>query len=59
MSSSPALVSVIMSGKNESNEAVQRRAPLSPDLPREKLPKDLQKIVDDEDSLLDQIYDGT
>lgn len=28
-------------------------------LPREKLPKDLQKIVDDEETLLDQIYDGT
>ncbi|KAL8818483.1 MAG: hypothetical protein Q9223_002889 [Gallowayella weberi] len=29
-------------------------------LPREKLPKDLQKLVDDDDeSLIDQIYDGT
>ena len=27
-------------------------------LPQGKLPKDLQKLVDDEDSLLDQIYDG-
>jgi len=27
--------------------------------PREKLPKDLQKIVDDDETLLDQIYDGT
>ncbi|KAL8919264.1 MAG: hypothetical protein Q9172_005048 [Xanthocarpia lactea] len=27
--------------------------------PREKLPKDLQRIVDDDDSLLDQLYDGT
>lgn len=27
--------------------------------PREKLPNDLQKLVDDEDSLLDQVYDGT
>ena len=26
--------------------------------PQEKLPKDLQKIVDDEDSLLDDLYDG-
>ena len=26
---------------------------------REKLPKDLQKIVDDEETLFDQIYDGT
>jgi len=28
-------------------------------LPREKLHEDLQKIVDDEETLLDQIYDGT
>lgn len=28
-------------------------------VPREKLPDELQKLVDDEDSLLDQIYDGT
>lgn len=28
-------------------------------LPRETLPKELQKIVDNEESLLDQIYDGT
>ena len=28
-------------------------------LPREILPKDLQKLVDNEESLLDQIYDGT
>ncbi|MCJ1264171.1 hypothetical protein MMC22_004042 [Lobaria immixta] len=27
--------------------------------PREKLPNDLQKLVDDEDSLLDQVYGGT
>lgn len=27
-------------------------------LPRGKLPKDLQKLVDDEDTLLDQLYDG-
>ncbi|KAL8912423.1 MAG: hypothetical protein Q9171_002609 [Xanthocarpia ochracea] len=27
--------------------------------PREKLPKDLQRIVDNDDSLLDQLYDGT
>lgn len=26
--------------------------------PREKLPADLQKIVDDEDTLFEQIYDG-
>ncbi|KAI4161128.1 MAG: hypothetical protein LQ342_005166 [Letrouitia transgressa] len=28
-------------------------------LPREKLPDDLQRLVDNEESLLDQIYDGT
>ena len=28
-------------------------------VPREKLPDELQKLVDDEDSLLEQIYDGT
>ncbi|MCJ1479442.1 hypothetical protein MMC13_008128 [Lambiella insularis] len=35
------------------------RKPSEDDLiPREKLPVSLQKIVDDEDSLLEQIYDG-
>lgn len=28
-------------------------------IPREKLPDELQKLVDDEDSIIDQIYDGT
>ncbi|KAL8799845.1 MAG: hypothetical protein Q9182_005594 [Xanthomendoza sp. 2 TL-2023] len=28
-------------------------------LPREKLPKDLQNLVDNDESLIDQIYDGT
>lgn len=28
-------------------------------LPREKLPEDLQKLVDNEESLLDQLYDGS
>jgi hypothetical protein len=27
-------------------------------MPREKLPEKLQKIVDDEDTLFDQLYDG-
>ena len=50
-----------MSSKEDSNKAVQRRSNPSENnpLPREKLPESLQKIVDDEDSLLDQIYDGT
>ena len=41
----------------------QRKGKLSSNLdtivPREKLPTRLQKLVDDEDTLLDQIYDGT
>lgn len=28
-------------------------------LPREKLPPDLQKLVDNDESLVDQLYDGT
>jgi hypothetical protein len=36
----------------------ERPASLSEPLPREKLPKDLQKIVDKEDDLWDTIYDG-
>lgn len=27
-------------------------------LPREKLPKDLQKLVDSDDSFFDDLYDG-
>lgn len=50
-----------MSGKDKTNSVVQRTANrLEPDtLPREKLPADLQKIVDNDESLLDQVYDGT
>lgn len=50
-----------MSNNNESNKAIQRRPkPSEVDpLPRVKLPTDLQKRVDDEERLLDQIYDGT
>jgi hypothetical protein len=36
----------------------ERPASLSEPLPREKLPKDLQKIVDKEDDLWDTIYEG-
>ena len=36
----------------------ERPASLSEPLPREKLRKDLQRIVDREDDLLDAIYDG-
>ena len=51
-----------MSGKDNIKDVVQRRPAtrLEPDtLPREKLPNDLQKIVDNEESLLDRFYDGT
>lgn len=48
-----------MSRPNDST-AVQRRPPTADDpLPREKLPNELQKIVDDEDTLLESLYDGT
>ena len=36
----------------------ERPAALSEPLPREKLPKDLQKIVDKDDDWWEQIYDG-
>ena len=36
----------------------ERPASLSEPLPREKLPKDLQKIVDKEDDWWDSFYDG-
>jgi len=50
-----------MSGNKDSNDVVQRRPkPSTSDpLPREKLPDSLQKIVDDEETLFEQIYDGT
>jgi len=48
-----------MSRPNDST-TVQRRPPPADDtLPREKLPDELQKIVDDEDTLLESLYDGT
>ncbi|KAM0796102.1 mitochondrial 18 KDa protein-domain-containing protein [Usnea florida] len=50
-----------MSSDKNSDTLVQRRAKHSNDepLPREKLPESLQKIVDNEESLMEQIYDGT
>lgn len=50
-----------MSSNKDSNTTVERRVKHSEDdpLPREKLPKSLQKIVDNEESLMEQIYDGT
>lgn len=55
-------ITPIMSGNDSSsNGSVKRRnKPSDSDpLPREKLPQDLQKLVDNEESLLDHIYDGT
>ncbi len=50
-----------MSNDNNSNNPVQRRAKSSEDdpLPREALPESLQKLVDNEESLMEQVYDGT
>lgn len=50
-----------MSSNKDSNTTVQRQVKHSEDdpLPREKLPESLQKIVDNEESLMEQIYDGT
>ena len=50
-----------MSSDKSSDTLVQRRTKHSDDepLPREKLPESLQKIVDNEESLMEQIYDGT
>ncbi|KAF7502555.1 hypothetical protein GJ744_005494 [Endocarpon pusillum] len=51
-------------GKNDKNEDVPRQrteerpSSLSEPLPREKLPKDLQKIVDQEDDFFDTLYEG-
>lgn len=50
-----------MSNDKETSTSVQRRGKHSEDdtLPREKLPENLQKIVDNEETLMEQIYDGT
>lgn len=50
-----------MSSNKDSNSSAQRRVKHSEDdaLPRAKLPESLQKIVDNEESLMEQIYDGT
>ncbi|KAL8732045.1 MAG: hypothetical protein Q9166_002997 [cf. Caloplaca sp. 2 TL-2023] len=47
--------------KSSSTSDLRQRSTTIQDapLPREKLPKDLQKIVDNEDTLMEQIYDGT
>ena len=50
-----------MSKNKDSNTTVQKpeKPSESDPLPREKLPESLQKIVDNEESLFDQLYDGT
>lgn len=51
-----------MSKSNDSSSAAQDslyRKDTDKLIPREKLPEDLQKLVDDDDSLVDQIYEGT
>lgn len=51
-------------GLGDNDQVVPRQrkeakpASLSQTLPREKLPKDLQKIVDREDDFLDSLYEG-
>jgi mitochondrial fission process protein 1 len=52
-----------MAGKEDDGSAPRQRkeerpASLSEPLPREKLPKDLQKIVDREDDFFDSLYEG-
>lgn len=39
-------------------QSAAQSAEVDKPLLREKLPKELQKLVDDEDTLLEQIYDG-
>ena len=47
-----------MAPEKDSN-VVQRPKNSEIPVPRGKLPDELQKMVDDEETLLDQIYDGT
>ena len=57
----PPTTAMASSGSNDGSN--QRKGSLSSNLdavvPREKLPARLQKLVDDDETLLDQIYDGT
>ena len=50
-----------MAKDDDTNESIPKRPPPTEadTLPRVKLPESLQKQVDDEETLLDQIYDGT
>lgn len=48
-----------MTSNSSSQGTVQRKEPSDRDtLPREKLPQSLQDLVDDEETLLERIYDG-
>lgn len=50
----------IMTNRNTSNGSIQRKkVPSDDELPREKLPKDLQNLVNDQENLIEHIYDGT
>lgn len=44
---------------SKSQDPQERVAQPAPSASHSQLPKELQRLVDDEDSLLDQIYDGT
>ena len=44
---------------SKSQDPQERGAQPAPSASHTELPKELQRLVDDEDSLLDQIYDGT
>ncbi|KAG7007865.1 hypothetical protein G7Y79_00008g025030 [Physcia stellaris] len=48
-----------MAPEKDSSNVVQRLKNSEAPLPKGKLPDELQKMVDDEETLLDQIYDGT
>ena len=49
-----------MSTESSSHGTVRRKKPSANDpLPRDRLPQQLQDLVDDEETLLDQLYDGT
>lgn len=49
-----------MSAEDKTNSTLQRRKPSDSDpLPNKKLNQDLQNLVDEEESLFDQVCDGT
>ena len=48
-----------MSRPNDSTTVPRRPPPKADPLPRGKLPDELQKIVDDDDTLMEALYDGT